>query len=312
MHFFKNLFREFKIKKNLSIFGVLIIGALNAAEQAPQDTALIAATQEMSISIPRGLPDPLAFNPDQPFERVITLGWWCSTKGAVNYYFNPESPIAKTKKGHADLFDWLFIHDYKKFALALENNLSDFFEKDDFDWDCLTNRKYAMHWNHLFDSWHDTGYFKQEFGIEGFDFPQGFIASKIDNIFPFVREKIMYLRQKFIDAQQFKTLYVISDPRRNNIDEDTLIALRNGLLKIRNGNANFTILYLHSYDFEIKGSLGFNIRTSKLIHVLDKKWDGKNINPQDANQLDSDWLNIDNQRWKEILDQFKFAPDIWD
>ncbi|CAO4840330.1 MAG: hypothetical protein CNLJKLNK_00289 [Holosporales bacterium] len=293
MNFLKNLFREFKIKKILSIFGVLIIGALNAAEQAPQDAALIAATQEMAINIPRGLSDPLAFNPDQPFERVITLGYNCVPKGHVNMYFNPEEKDARiTKKSHADLFDWVLIHDYEKLAMAISKKMEDIFLEDELIFEktqCKINKysiwnKYDFQWLHLF---HEN------------IFPEssGFYESMLEeqkntfnNLYPQLREKVDYLCLKFNEAKTKKTLYIISTPG-DKVSLETLNRLYESILYSRDNNANFEILYVPQFS-DKKDFAQVKIRPASIFLQL---WHG----------------GIQDQ-WKEILDQFKFAPNIWD
>ena len=150
-------------------------------------------------------------NLDTVFERVIGLGYWCETKGQINAYFQPEKPWMETKKGHADIFDWLFINDYNCLSLSLNNHLEDFFEKYDFyiipnNHDkAIVNRKYNMCWNHLFD-----GYTKTYTDFEG---RGDFLTEQcLDSVFPKIKEKINYLKDKFIESKTNKTLYIISHP----------------------------------------------------------------------------------------------------
>ena len=95
---------------------------------------------------------------DTVFDRIIGLGHYCQTKGEINTYFVPELSLGKTKKGHGDLFDWLYINDYSHLSAALSNKLEDFFERQDFEikwnagrWTGIGNKKYNMIWNHVFD-----------------------------------------------------------------------------------------------------------------------------------------------------------------
>lgn len=163
---------------------------------------------------------------DTVFERVIGLGFWCATKGQINAYFCPELPWMKTKKGHADLFDWLFINDYNKLSLALSNELNDFFELKDMSThdSGFFNKKYNMNWNHL----------RNNFSAETYS-PETFFQQ--------TKEKIDYLKEKFIDAKTNKTLYIISHPECGP-NLETLIKVRDSLTKIREGNNQFRLLFV--------------------------------------------------------------------
>ena len=215
------------------------------------------------------------------YSRIITLGSWCQTKGQINNYFSPNTPITQTKKGHADLFDWLFISDYSKLADALHKNLEDFFEFEDFKWKIKPyasniNIKYHVHWNHL---WSDHNAFEMPLSL-----------GEIEEIFPQIKLKIDYLRQKFIDAKQYPTLYVVSHsesgPSKTDIEK-----LRNSITQIRDGKTDFSILF---------------ISKNPTFESFD------NIYVRQSTPISCCWTQADSVRWKQILDEFKFSPTIWD
>lgn len=217
------------------------------------------------------------------YTRIIPLGHWCTTKAEINRFFNPDAPMEKTKAGHADLFDWLFINDYDLLATALNKGLTDFFEFEDFNWNKFggINKKYNMNWNHLFVCGHNT--------FEG-SVPE----SNILEAFPGMKAKINYLRSKFLDAASHKTLYVISHPQK--ISSAALLNVRNALVNVRNGDTSFSILYIPS------GGASPDVSTI-----------GDNIFVREAKFLGEKavWNYADHQRWHEILSEFKFSDDIW-
>lgn len=237
------------------------------------------------ISPPSASVDGYA-NLDTVFERVIGLGHWCLTKGQINKYFAPELHLMATKKGHADLFDWLYIHDYFRLAIALEHKLEDFFERKDFyvkdgKSKKIYNRLYEMSWPHLFGSNLTGGDTK---GVNS-----DLTEQELDLIFPSIKEKINYLKDKFISAKKTKTLYIISHPRKE-LSLEALVHVRDSLTIIRAGDKNFCILFIP--------------------HA--KTYDGiENIIVREAKNLNSEWDGADSVRWKQILDEFKFTPDIW-
>ena len=104
-----------------------------------------------------------------------------------------------TKKGHADIFDWLYIHDYSLFAKSLEHKLEDFFERKDFftlkgkATKTIFNTQYCMEWNHLFNS---------------SDCPkvQDLTEDELDLAFPSLKEKINLYQQ---NSTKLCTLYHI-------------------------------------------------------------------------------------------------------
>ncbi len=223
---------------------------------------------------------------DTEFERVIGLGHWCLTKGQINKHFAPELHLMATKKGHADLFDWLYIHDYFRFAIALEHRLEDFFERKDFyvkdgKSRVIFNRKYNMCWNHLFSSHLMGGDTK---GVNS-----DLTEQELDLLFPSIKEKINYLKDKFISAKKNKTLYIISHPGKGPSLE-TLVRVRDSLLATREGDKNFCLLFMpNSQTYE--GT--------------------ENIIVREAKNLSTNWTGADPIRWKQVLGEFKFTPDIW-
>ena len=222
---------------------------------------------------------------DTVFDRIIGLGYHCQTKAQINAYF--LSPWWSTKKGHGDLFDWLYINDYSHLSAALSNKLEDFFERQDFEikwnagrWTGIGNKKYNMIWNHVFDEWKED-----HTKLEGI-----LNEEKLDTLFPLIKNKINYLKDKFISAKQNKTLYVISHPEKGP-DLENLIKVRNALTTIRNGDKQFALLFVP------------NVQT----------YEGtKNIMIREAKNLKPGWEGGDHTRWKKILDEFKFTPTIWE
>ncbi|MEI6628555.1 MAG: hypothetical protein WCN27_04040, partial [Alphaproteobacteria bacterium] len=154
---------------------------------------------------------------DMIYERVIGIGSNCLTKAQVNQYFAPDLPNRETKKGHADLFDWMRVCDYYSFARSLSNGLSDFFEIEDFTSHyetygspdvvdhktMLWNSKHNMIWRHLFDSEESQKLWSAVRDGE-------MTPEKLKEVFPNIRGKLDYLKKKFIAAKDKKTLYIIS------------------------------------------------------------------------------------------------------
>ena len=225
---------------------------------------------------------------DTVFERVIGLGNMCMTKKQINQFFNPSSSDDRnTKKGHADLFDWVAISDYKLFAQLLSNQLNDFFKSpDDFELKNTLSRgvniidaKYKMYWPHLLE--HGDIWSPEKHGE--------LTTEKFRTIYPQIKQKLDYLKEKFIQAKDKKTLYVFTVIRQ---DLETLVHLRNSLVEIRNGNKQFILLCIpHKQTFE----------------------SFENIFVREAQHLDrvALWERGDPVRWGEILSEFKFTPDIW-
>lgn len=185
------------------------------------------------------------------------------------------------QEGHSDLLDWVIVSSYSKLSEALINKFQDFFEFEDFELNQRTqsieNKKYNIIWHHLFD---------------------GLDKSKINQIdqlrlkYSTIKEKILYLINKFNNSSQTNTLYIIAD--RIGLNKEEIIMLRNAIIRNRNGNKNFIILNITN----IRKFENFdNIITADQFQMKGH-WEGGDIN--------------DTIRWKEILDQFKFAPDIWE
>lgn len=133
-----------------------------------------------------------------------------------------------------------------------------------------------MNWNHLFGD-HCT--FDEQISI-----------GNIVDIFPQIKSKINYLRQKFIAAQEYSTLYVISHPQIGPSKID-IEKLRNAITHIREGKTNFSILF-------ISANPAFD--------------SFENVYVRHSTPIGSDWTQADSARWKEILDEFKFSTTIWD
>ena len=189
---------------------------------------------------------------DNEIERIISLGNWCSTKANINLLMHPNFHWNQTQTGNADLFDWMCMCDYNYLINALNNNLNDIFVKEDLIFlenvytplgqpvlvNAIYNSKYKMIWPHLFDN------------ISDFQLNLNVMNSEVMNE---IINKIQYLSDKFIKAQNYKTLYIITYDDHTHIPEiirplkpsmETIIILRDTLTKIRNGNQDFIILYL--------------------------------------------------------------------
>jgi len=229
-------------------------------------------------------------NLDTVFERVITLGDDCATKKQINEYFSPHIHWRNTKTGHSDLFDWMIINDYNLLADALSLHLIDFFERQDFvdgkdnRWKMLINKKYNMCWNHLFDKEYEGYWVVDQLG--------NLLEEGIDMVFPMIKEKINHLKNKFIQAKEKNTLYVLNE-KYSSVTKETLYHLRDSLVCIREGNRDFSILFVTKEksfdDFE-----NIFVRESVKTITTWGPWDGG-----------------DNERWRTILGELKFTSEIW-
>lgn len=224
-------------------------------------------------------------NINQIYERVIPLGLNCSTKGHINAYFKKEvSNAMKTLTGHAELFDWVQIHDYLTLIKCFNNNLEDFFERKDMKLNHISqnelyNTKYKIRYPHLFHSNYDGSNFLGEFN-----------DTFVDNIFPEIKRKIEYLKEKFINAKKFQTLYVISC-KDNGMTFETMVELRNSIIKVRQGDIRFNILFVPQ-----------NKTFSEIDHVIIREC-------KVHNQL---WHNSEHQiYWENILSEFSFNDSLY-
>jgi hypothetical protein len=178
-----------------------------------------------------------------PYERFIGIGNTCMTRFQINSHLSQRFNKAAHEFGGGQLFDWLVIHDYNKFAEALENGLVDILECNDLileqaAWNTkrtvVRNVKYNMTWSHLFTREKDESIVKDIFDIE----------------YDIKKAKIDYLTKKFKNLKNYRTLYIISysffiSPKITKVIEptkQTLIRVRNALRKLR-GNNNFTLLF---------------------------------------------------------------------
>ena len=69
-----------------------------------------------------------------------------------------------------------------------------------------------------------------------------------------------------------------------------LVRVRNALTAIRGGDRRFSILYVPQSQ-TVKGM--------------------ENIIVREAKNLGITWDRGDDERWREILNEFKFTPNIW-
>ncbi len=104
-----------------------------------------------------------------------------------------------------------------------------------------------------------------------------------------IKEKIEYLVAKFNNSSEMKALYIFSPGDKINIK--TIKNIRDSLIINRNGNKKFILFCIvQNRPFE----------------------DFENIIVKEGFQMKGCWEGGDDStRWKEILDQFKFTPDIW-
>lgn len=176
----------------------------------------------------------------EKYERFVGLGNSCVTRFEINHYLSNRYNLDVSYFGGGQLFDWLVIHNYNFLALALECNLTNFFEKSDLVIEpsvtgqlCVRNAFFNMTWNHLFTrnaaNHLDLDIIEREYDIK--------------------KRKLDYLAEKFRALKNFRTLYVVTYPHEidgtfNTLRPDihTLIRLRNALVNIR-GNDNFTLLF---------------------------------------------------------------------
>jgi hypothetical protein len=175
------------------------------------------------------------------FERFVGIGNCCITRFQIDFHLKERFKIKDTSLyGGGQLFDWLVIHNYAKFATALENNLSGVFELADLlvgpswtaNYRCVKNINYEMTWNHLFTR-------------QGNNVPDNILDLEYDAR----KQKIDYLIKKFKTLNQYRTLYILAYPFTGNGDMGTIepdlvtvIRIRNALEQLR-GNNNFTLLF---------------------------------------------------------------------
>lgn len=226
---------------------------------------------------------------DTPFERVIGLGKNCLTKAQINLLFNPSSYHFTTKKGQADLFDWLSIENYDLFSRALENKLKHFFERDDF---IITNNSHynlidkecGIRWVHLL-----AGYLTQNVAPELREDPN-FLLNLFRVNYEKEKEKIDHLKTKFLKAKDKKTLYIIS--RNPPLPKESIIKVRDALAVVRDGNQDFILLL-------VTQNPGYSDFENIIIR------EAKNVMPHSHVEPNVSY-------WAEVFKGMKFTPDIWD
>ncbi|MDP3371567.1 MAG: hypothetical protein Q8S21_01530 [Candidatus Paracaedibacteraceae bacterium] len=201
------------------------------------------------------------------------------TKGSINFYFTDRR--WPSKEGTSDLFDWLVIDHYDLFAKALVNKLDDFFEKKDFiDANGIftpTNQKYMMHWVHMLES-EISKDFENDKKLEVFN-----------NFFERDKSKMQYLKEKFINSKNKKTVYIFNEANFC-VNMDAPIKIRNALNVVRDGNKDFILLWV----------------------TICKKFDDlENILVREDPGILDLWADKKSVGFCQILDEFKFTPDIW-
>ena len=140
----------------------------------------------------------------EPFERFVGLGSCCVTRTQINRHLTTRFGTQDLSIfGGGQLFDWLIIYDYRKLAEAIENNLSDLFDRSDLivegkEYPVVKNHKYLMTRNHLFTRNPD----------------QTLPANVLELEYDSRKQKINYLSKKFRDLRNFRTLYIIAFPYR--------------------------------------------------------------------------------------------------
>lgn len=174
-----------------------------------------------------------------PYERFVSLGLCCVTRTQIDYHLTHRFGLDRKAFGGGQLFDWMFIHDFRKLCAALENHLEDLFDFTDLtvvlrgDGEAVYNVRYDMTWNHLFTKLPNKMLF-----------PDGLVREYTEK-----KGKIDYLVSKFIQLRDYRTLYIaaytMDDGEMGTVEPDlaTIVRLRNALAKIR-GNNNFSLLYV--------------------------------------------------------------------
>ena len=227
---------------------------------------------------------------NKPFERIISLGSDCVVKKEINEYFNPSNKWLDTKKGHADIFDWMLMHDLGGLTCALQNKLEGLFGTLDVNFNKKDqqygnpypyNHKYNMGWKHMFH------YLKSDgcWGADRQDLDSNsFCIDALKDCIP----KYNFLKNKFLQSKNFRTLYYFSEYRRWNaqLSVDMLKNLRNAIITIRGGNENF-ILLIKSIE----------LATQNIENIFIRK-------------LESYWYGGTPEN--SVLKEFNFTESIWD
>lgn len=215
----------------------------------------------------------------EPFERFVGLGDCCVVRRQINRHLTSRFEEKDLQVfGGGQLFDWLYIHDYRKLAEAIENDLLDLFERSDLRviYKSVTNVKYSMTWSHLFtknqDKWVPRNVIDLEYDIR--------------------KEKINYLSEKFRLLRNYRTLYIIAHPYVNNLTmieptQKVLIRLNNALIKMR-GNSNFAILFCP-----------INKRFDSFLNIFVRQIYNGNASPSMGND----------ECWEKILSEFPYKKE---
>lgn len=222
---------------------------------------------------------------EQPFERVIGLGSFCSVKYHINMYFTSGQSGNITRKGFSDLFDWLFIHDYNMLAYAFQNNFEDLFNPNDIyvfeNTHTIVNRKYTMSWNHIYNT----------------HLLHRIIPITYDQLIEdlsLIKTKLEHNIKKMFNANMKKVLYII-DSTYTTINNEILNKLYISILKYRNNN-NFKILLLYVDE-----------KFPEIINNFDNSENGYIFRkiPYTSNYTDF------HNKWTEIFNEFSFDKSLF-
>ena len=217
------------------------------------------------------------------FDRIIGLGHNCATKGIINAYFNPDAPNNQTKKGHADLFDWTLISSYELLCEALDHKLSDILDVERINPENKVDIKYNIEWGHIVEHHtNDCVNSSVEGELNHEETYQETLRRNADRI----NGKIQYLVQKFINAKEHNTLYILMHPC---LCIDLLQKIRDRLEFIRDGNKSFVLLYITP-----------NKRFDDFENILIR---------QDTTS--KCFADTNTTRFHEIMSEFRLEPDIW-
>lgn len=183
------------------------------------------------------------------FTEIVTLGSLCLPKFRVRSFLTGNQQV-NLRNGNY-LFDWMFILNYTRLAIALRNNLTGVFDKESLvvRAGMLHNPKYAFLFNHVYDH------------IKGFKLtPQTFMET-YDSII----DKYVYLTQQSLYSFRMpqKTLYISYVYNRHS--QSDFVNLLNSI-KSQRVNNDFLLLILvtkglkETYDFDtlIDGNLCFH------------------------------------------------------
>jgi hypothetical protein len=247
------------------------------SSQASNDSSILASSETPKLD---------------SYERVISLGHNCIVRNQLNLFFKSFEDEGKRILRGGQLFDWLMIHDLKLMTDCINRKFVDIFDKVDLsiedapwckDYKTVRNHKYKMTWNHLYD--HENVALYPSKVSEGTPLLDEEIFSQT---YTAKREKIQCLSEKFKDAKNQKTLYILAYTGADTTVEasfDEVKNLRDSLINIRDGDMNFTLLYV----------------------PLLKRFEGtENIIVEESPYTGEHWWWGNSENWTRILSDFLY------